>query len=108
MSHSGSSLPHYRDGGELMTRSSQGALPDRIASTTLSTARRTAAGKTAGPGDDSFLAALYMRMWALASGRPLPRDVPPGELTEEELVSFWADDFSQRTGRHAAAAGGRR
>lgn len=91
-----------------MARYSPAALPDVIASTALPTARRTAAGKTAGSGDDSLLAALYMRMWALASGRPLPRDVPPGELTEEELVSFWADDFSQHTGRHAAAAGGRR
>lgn len=88
--------------------SSQGTLPDGATGTTLPTECRAAAGKPAGAGDDGLLAALYMRMWALASGRPLPRNVPPGELTEEELVSFWADDFGQATGRHAAAAGGRR
>lgn len=91
-----------------MAGSSQGALPDGAAGITLPADCRAAAGETAGAGDDGFLAALYMRMWALASGRPLPRDVPPGELTEEELVSFWADDFRPTTGRHAAAAGGRR
>lgn len=90
-----------------MACSSQGALPDGAVGITLPADCRAAAGKPAGAGDDSLLAALYMRMWALASGRPLPRKVPPGELTEEELVSFWADDFRPATGRHAAA-GGRR
>lgn len=69
---------------------------------------RAAVGKSSGAADDSLLATLYMRMWAMTSGRELPRDVPPGELTEEELVSFWADDFMPATGRHAAAAGGQR
>lgn len=50
---------------------------------------------------DDFLAALLIRMWTLASGRSLPRDVPPGQLTEEELISFWADDMSLTAGRHA-------
>lgn len=70
-----------------MAGSSQGALPDGAADITLPADCRAAAGKPAGAGDDSLLAAMYMRMWALASGRPLPRNVPPGELTEEELVS---------------------
>jgi hypothetical protein len=73
--------------------------------------RRAAAGNPAGVRDDVLLAALYVRMWALASGRRLPRNVPPGELSEEELISFWADDFGQPEGRHAAcpsAAGSRR
>jgi hypothetical protein len=73
--------------------------------------RRATAGNPAGARDDILLAALYVRMWALASGRPLPRNVPPGELSEEELISFWADDFGQPGGRHAAcpaAAGSRR
>jgi len=74
----------------------------------LPTDCRAAAEKPAGAGDDSLLAAMYVRMWVLASGRPLPRNVPPGELTEEELVSFWADDFRPVAGRHAAAAGGKR
>jgi hypothetical protein len=91
-----------------MAGSSQGALPDNTAGIALPADCRAAAGKPAGAGDDSLLAAMYMRMWALASGRPLPRNVPPGELTEEELVSFWADDFRRPAGRHEATAGGRR
>lgn len=91
-----------------MARPSQGALPDGAPSITLPVYCRAAAGKPADAGDESLLAALYMRMWALASGRPLPRNVPPGELTEEELVSFWADDFGRAEGRHASVAGGRR
>jgi hypothetical protein len=53
-------------------------------------------------GDDGELAALFIRMWSLASGRAVPRDVPPDQLTEEELIGFWADDFSRPGGRHAA------
>jgi hypothetical protein len=63
-------------------------------------------------GDDDLLAAVLFRMWALASGRRLPRDVRPDQLTEEELIGFWADDLSPSVGRHAARiavlAGGRR
>jgi hypothetical protein len=51
--------------------------------------------------DDDLLAALLIRMWALASGRSLPRDVPATQLTEEELINFWADDMSPPAGRHA-------
>jgi hypothetical protein len=92
-----------------MARSPQGALPDGAArAVALPADCRAEAGKPAGSGDDSLLAALYMRMWAMASGRPLPRDVPPGELTEEELLAFWADDFRQHAARHAATAGDRK
>jgi hypothetical protein len=84
---------------------------DAAVGTARPTDRRAAAGTPAGVRDDVLLAALYVRMWALASGRRLPRNVPPGELSEEELISFWADDFGQPEGRHAAcppAAGSRR
>lgn len=56
---------------------------------------------TARTTEDALLAAILVRMWALASGRSLPREVPPGELTAEELITFWADDFSAASGRHA-------
>ena len=52
--------------------------------------------------DDDFMAAILVRMWALASGRPLPRDVRPEQLSAEELIAFWADDLSPAAGRHAA------
>jgi hypothetical protein len=50
---------------------------------------------------DEFLAALLIRMWALASGRTLRRDVPPDQLSPEELIAFWADDMTPQAGRHA-------
>lgn len=57
--------------------------------------------------DDELLAALYVRMWSLASGRELPRGIPLCQLSAEQLVDFWADDFVPATGgRHAAPTAG--
>jgi hypothetical protein len=56
--------------------------------------------------DDAFMAALLIRMWSLASGRTLRCDVPPVDLSAEELIRFWADDLTEPTGRHVGAAGG--
>jgi hypothetical protein len=50
---------------------------------------------------DEFLAAILIRMWTLASGRTLRRDVPPDQLSTEELITFWADDMNTSPGRHA-------
>jgi len=33
-------------------------------------------------------------------------DVTPDQLTEDELMLFWADDFSVPGGRHAASVEG--
>lgn len=55
------------------------------------------------PSDEERLAWLLVRMWSLASGRTVRADVPPDQLTEEELIGFWADDFTVPSGRHAAA-----
>jgi hypothetical protein len=63
--------------------------------------------RPAGDGwDDEFLAGLLIRMWALASGRTLRSDVRPEQLSSEELIQFWADDLSVRSGRHADADSG--
>jgi hypothetical protein len=51
---------------------------------------------------DETLAATLISMWELASGRRLPRHVPPDQLSKEELIAFWADDLSRAVGRHAA------
>ncbi len=51
---------------------------------------------------DEVLAAMYVRMWSLASGRRLPPGTTPGQLSAEELITFWADDLSPVPGRHAA------
>jgi hypothetical protein len=41
---------------------------------------------------DEFVARLLIDIWTLATGRTL-RDVPARELTAEELIDFWADDY---------------
>ncbi len=64
------------------------------------------AGPDGGEGDDEFMAALLIRMWALASGRTLPADVRPEQLSSEELIRFWADDLTGGSGRHAGPAAG--
>jgi hypothetical protein len=42
---------------------------------------------------DDLLATPLIRSWMVATGRTLRADVPPGELSAEELIDFWADDF---------------
>lgn len=41
--------------------------------------------------DDELLARVLITSWSLATGRTL-RGVPLQWLTEDELISFWADD----------------
>lgn len=55
---------------------------------------------------DDELLGLLVRMWSLASGRTLAPGVRPSDLTEQELLDFWADDLSPARGRHAAPATG--
>jgi hypothetical protein len=43
-------------------------------------------------GEDALLARLLITNWSLATGRTLRSDVPPQQLTEDELIAFWADD----------------
>lgn len=52
--------------------------------------------------DDITLAAMYLRMWSLATGRRLQPGRRLEDLTEDELVGFWAEDVSPVSGRHAA------
>ena len=42
-------------------------------------------------GEDELLARVLITSWSLATGRTL-RSVAPQALTEDELISFWADD----------------
>lgn len=42
--------------------------------------------------NDDLIAFFLIGSWSLVTGRRLRRDVPPGELTESELIDFWADD----------------
>jgi hypothetical protein len=42
--------------------------------------------------EDELLARVLITSWSLTTGRTLRTGVSPQLLTEEELISFWADD----------------
>ena len=42
--------------------------------------------------EDEIIVGLLIHIWTLATGKTLRCDVPPHELTEEELIDFWSDD----------------
>ena len=44
------------------------------------------------PNEDELLARVLITSWSLATGRTLRGGVTPQSLTEDELISFWADD----------------
>lgn len=56
-------------------------------------------GTKAADHTDDLLAAILTTNWTLATGRTLPAGVSPRSLSEEDLISFWADD------RMASASG---
>ena len=62
------------------------------------------AGKASGHGDDELLARLLITSWTLATGRTLRAGVPPHLLSEDELISFWADDHLTAAGSAVSAA----
>lgn len=42
--------------------------------------------------EDELIARLLIHTWTLTTGKTLRCDVPPHELSEEELIDFWSDD----------------
>lgn len=48
---------------------------------------------------DDLLAAILITNWTLATGQTLPAGMSPWSLSEEDLISFWADN------RMASASG---
>ena len=68
--------------------------------------RRTPASRTAdhdARDDDADLARLLITSWMLATGRALRADVPPHLLSQDELITFWADDQLAAAGEAPAA-----
>lgn len=57
---------------------------------------RTEAERRREEADDRMLASLLISMQSLVTGRRLPDGVPPDQLSEEELIAFWADDTGWR------------
>jgi hypothetical protein len=61
-------------------------------------ARRRFLSRTPRPSsEDELLARVLITSWSLATGRSL-RGVEPQALTEDELISFWADDKTAGAG----------
>jgi hypothetical protein len=56
-------------------------------------------GTDAADRADDLLAAILITNWTLATGRTLPTGISLRSLSEEDLISFWADD------RMASASG---
>jgi len=74
---------------------------DPSARRVLTIAEQTAARQCPGhprhdQAEDYLLALLLVNTWRLTTGRMLRSDVPPAQLSSEELISFWADDHIVR------------
>jgi hypothetical protein len=50
--------------------------------------------------EDELIALLLIHTWTLITGKTLRCDVPPQELTEEELIDFWSDDHLDSATTH--------
>lgn len=55
-----------------------------------------------GHAEDDLLAFLLIHTWTLTTGRILRSDVPPSQLSEDELIDFWADDHMPHTAEDEA------
>jgi hypothetical protein len=53
--------------------------------------------------EDELLAQVLVTSWTLVTGRTLRAGVPPHSHSEEELISFWADDETAAAPVTAAA-----
>jgi hypothetical protein len=69
--------------------------------------QQAAVQRTSAPGgrasrhaqaEDDLLAFLLISTWMLITGRTLRTDVPPGQLSEAELIEFWAEDGAPANG----------
>jgi len=64
------------------------------ASDSVAMSRRNARVKSVyRENEDELLARVLVTSWTLATGRTLRAGVPPHSHSEEELISFWADDL---------------
>jgi hypothetical protein len=67
--------------------------PPAYASDPASMPRRNSRAKPVyRENEDELLARVLVTSWTLVTGRTLRTGVPPHSHSEEELISFWADD----------------
>jgi hypothetical protein len=52
--------------------------------------------------EDELLACLLISTWSVLTGRTL-RAAAPADLTAEELIEFWADDFPENSPKDSPA-----
>lgn len=64
----------------------------RVSDAGANTRRRFFARAVRHADEDELLARVLITSWSLATGRTLRAGVAPQSLTEDELISFWADD----------------
>ena len=62
-------------------------------------------GTEAADRADDLLAAILMTNCTLTTGRTLPVGISPRSLSEEDLISFWADDRMASASGAAPGAG---
>ena len=62
-------------------------------------------GTEAADRADDLLEAILITNWTLATGRTLPVGISPRSLSEEDLISFWADDRMASASGAAPGAG---
>jgi hypothetical protein len=62
-------------------------------------------GTEAADRADDLLAAILITNWTLATGQTLPAGISPRSLSEEDLISFWADDRMASTSGVVTGAG---
>jgi hypothetical protein len=67
---------------------SKGGAPD----SGVNACRRISVRAARHADEDALLARVLITSWSLATGRTLRAGAAPQSLTEDELISFWADD----------------
>jgi hypothetical protein len=80
-----------------------GPPPEEVVQKAPSTSRRVSRHAQA---EDDLLAFLLISTWMLITGRTLRSDVPPGQLSESELIEFWAEDGAAGDGGPVAGTHG--
>jgi len=76
----------------------------RASGSGLNTRRKFFSRSARYANEDDLLARVLITSWSMATGRTLRDGVAPHSLTEDELISFWADDQMTNLAAPAPAA----
>ena len=76
----------------------------RASGSGANTRRKFFSRSTRYANEDDLLARVLITSWSMATGRTLRDGIAPHSLTEDELISFWADDQMTNLAAPAPAA----